>query len=161
MARDFEGMERRRLQAADMFEQGLSQADVAKRLAVSKQSVSRWQQAWQQGGKEALKSAGRAGRLPRLSAAQLEQLEEALLAGPLAAGYRTELWTLPRIAELIRRRFAVSYHPGHVWWLLRQMGWSCQRPATRANERDEEAIHRWLKQSWPKVKKGRAKAAPA
>lgn len=161
MARDFEGMEKRRLRAADMFEQGLSQAEVARRLGVSKQSALRWQRTWAQGGKEALKSAGRAGRLPRLSGGQLRQLEEALLAGPLAAGYRTEVWTLPRIAELIRRRFGVSYHQGHVWWVLRQMGWSCQRPATRAKERDEQAIQGWLKQKWPKIKKGRAKAAPA
>jgi transposase len=160
MRRDFAGMERRRLRAGRLFAQGLSQAEVARRLGVSKQSAHRWHRAWELGGQKALRAAGRAGRRTRLTTEQLEELEEALLAGPVKWGYRTELWTLPRIAEVIRGLFGVTYHPGHVWWLLRRLGWSCQRPATRARERDEEAVQRWLKERWPEIKRGRKRAAP-
>ncbi len=158
--RDFAGMERRRFQAARLFAQGASQAEVARTLGVSKQSTGRWHRAWEAGGKEALRAAGRAGRLSRLTAEQLGELEETLLAGPAQWGYRTELWTLPRIAEVIRALFGVRYHPGYVWAILRRMGWTCQRPATRARERDEETVRGWLKGKWPEIKKGRKRAAP-
>ena len=77
-----------------------------------------------------------------------------LLKGPKANGFGTELWTLARVAEVIEAVTGVSYHPGHVWRILReQLGWSRQRPARRAVERDEEAIEVWVKQRWPKIKK--------
>jgi transposase len=160
MRRDFARLEKRRLRAAALFEDGSSQAEVAADLAVSRQSVSRWYRDWRKSGEGGLKAAGRAGRLARLSVTQRSELEKALVAGPRAAGYSTELWTLPRVAKLIRQLCMVSYHPGHVWRVLRKLGWSCQRPATRAKERDEEAIRQWRRLTWPRIKKGRHDAGP-
>jgi len=151
--RDFDAMERRRKQAAKLFRKGKSQADVARELEVSRQSVSRWYAEWSHGGAAALKGAGRAGRLPELDAAQLRRVERELERGPLAHGYPTELWTLKRVAEVIEETTGVTYHPGHVWRLLRKMGWSRQRPARRAIERDDEAIEAWVRDDWPRVKK--------
>jgi transposase len=91
--RDFNQLEARRLQAAKLFEQGLSQGEVARRLNVHRQSVSRWFQGWEKQGVKALKKAGRAGRKPRLQAAELEQLGRGLKEGPEALGYGTGLWT--------------------------------------------------------------------
>jgi transposase len=82
-------------------------------------------------------------------------VEHALLAGAVAQGFDTDLWTLPRVAEVIWRLTGVSYHQGHVWWLLRRHGWSPQRPARRASERDEDAIARWRAEDWPRIKGGR------
>jgi len=76
-----------------------------------------------------------------------------LLRGAHAHGYPTELWTLKRVAELIRKRFGVQYDPSGVWHVLRNMGWSCQKPERRARERDDEAIARWRKKDWPRIKK--------
>ena len=160
MARNFAGLEKRRLRAASLLEEGRSQAQVARDLRVSRQSVSRWYREWKKTGEGGLEAAGRAGRLPRLGPEQLSALEQALAAGPRAAGYATELWTLPRVAMLIRRLFDVPYHPGHVWRILRKLGWSCQRPATRAKERDEEAIRQWRRTTWPEIKKGRKNKGP-
>ena len=154
MSKYLERLERRRMRAADLFEQGLLQAQVAEKLRVSRQSVHRWRRAWERGGKEALSSAERKGPAPRLSQRQLQELNTALLGGPGRFGFSTDLWTLPRIAQVIRRLFAVRYHPGHVWRILRRLGWSCQRPATRARERDERGIRRWLSERWPRIKKG-------
>lgn len=159
-SRDFEAMEKRRLKAARLFGQGKSQAEVARALGVSRQSVSRWYEAWQQAGAPGLKAAGRAGRKPRLSAAQLGQVEQELLRGPLAHGYATVLWTLPRIAALIAKLTGVKFHPGHVWRLLQAMGWSVQRPEHRAKERDDEAITQWRSRRWPPRKGGRGAEAP-
>jgi transposase len=158
--RDFEVLEKRRLKAARLFGKGKSQAEVVCALGVSRQSVSRWYRAWQQEGEPGLKAAGRAGRTPKLTAAQLGQVEQELLRGPLAHGYATILWTLPRIARLIATLTGVKYHPGHVWRILRALDWSVQRPEHRAKERDDEAIRRWQKRRWPQRKGGRGVEAP-
>ena len=45
MRRDRMALERRRMQAARLLEQGLSEAEVARRLEVHRQSVNRWAKA--------------------------------------------------------------------------------------------------------------------
>ena len=142
-----------------MFARGATQADVARELEVSRQSVSRWYADWRAGGAGALKAAGRAGRMPRLTEAQLRQVDRALRRGPRAHGFGTDLWTLDRVATVIEAETGVRYHPGHVWKLLRdKLGWSRQRPARRAVERDDEAIARWVATDWPRIKRGLADA---
>jgi transposase len=157
--RDFEAMERRRKRAAVMFERGVPQADVARQLGVSRQSVSRWHADWQRDGTTALRAAGRAGRMPKLSQTQLAQVEVALRQGPRAHGFATDLWTLDRVAAVIETQTGVRYHRGHVWKLLRdKLGWSRQRPARKVAERDDEAIARWVAEDWPRIKRGLADA---
>jgi transposase len=147
-------MERRRMQAADLFESDVIPAEIARQVGVSHQIVSDWRKAWRQGGREALRSAGRAGRKPKLTEAQLAVVEDALTSGAEANGYANALWTLPRVAEVIARVTGVVYHPGHVWYVLRdQLDWSWQRPARRAVERDDEAIRQWVRKRWPQLKK--------
>jgi transposase len=158
--RDFEGLERRRMRALRLFEQGETQASVARRLGVSRTTAMRWAHAWESRGREGLRAAGRAGRKPRLSDDELDRIEQALLEGPRSLGHATELWTLPRVAALIQRLTGVRYHPGHVWRVMRQLGWSLQKPTTRAKERDEEAISRWRKATWPALKKTPRAEAP-
>jgi transposase len=158
--RDFAGLERRRMAAAKLLQQGVSQAEVARRVGVHRQSVIRWVRELRKAGRAGLKQAGRAGRKAKLSATDLQAIEQALKRGPQALGYETALWTAPRVARLIEQLCGVRYHPAHVWRLLGQLGWSCQRPAGRALERDEAAIQRWKKYRWPQLKKkpaGRAK----
>ena len=152
-AQQFARLEQRRLKAARLFDQGVSQAEVARRLGVHRQSVNRWHQAWKSKGTSALRQAGRAGRKPRLQPAQLEQVRRGLKAGPEALGYGTGLWTIWRVADLIERETGQKYHPGHVWKILRSLGWSCQRPVGRAIQRDEGAIQTWKKVRWPEIKK--------
>lgn len=147
-------LQERREQAAVLFAQGMRPAQVAIQLGVSRQATSTWFALWQQGGAEALKLSERYGRPPKLSDEQLSVIETVLLQGARANGYGTEVWTLQRVAEVIAQRTGVVYHPGHVWRLLRYMGWSRQRPSRRAKERDESAIEEWVKTTWPALKKG-------
>jgi len=158
--RDFEALEKRRLKAARLFERGKSQAEVVCALGVSRASVSRWHRRWREQGRAGLQGAGRAGRKPKLTRTQLSQVEQALLQGPLAHGYATLLWTLPRIAAVIATLTGVTYHPGHVWRILRAMEWSAQRPEPRAKERDDEAIDHWRTRRWPQRKGGHSAEAP-
>jgi len=147
-------MEERRLRAADLFRRGVIPAEIARQLGVSHQVVSEWRKAWLQGGRAALRSAGRVGRPAKLSTAQLANVERALAKGAEANGYVTDVWTLPRVAEVIERLTGVVYHPGYVWYILRkQLRWSWQRPARKAVERDDAAIEQWVQQRWPQLKK--------
>jgi transposase len=150
-------LQQRRDRAAGLFEEGVRQAEVARRLAVSEASVCRWHKAWERKGTAGLRLLGRLGRRPELDDAQHTRLTKALLEGALSHGFPTDLWTLPRIAELIDRLFGVRYHPGYVWWVMRGLGWSLQRPTTRARERDERAISSWRRSDWPRLKKGAAR----
>jgi len=151
--RDFAALERRRFQAAKLFDKGLSQAEVARRSGVSRESARRWYADWQSHGKTGLRKAGRAGRKPRLNPDQLNELRRGLTEGPEVLGYGTGLWTCWRVADLIQRQTGQRFHPGHVWRILRSLGWSCQRPTGRATQRDEPAIQRWKKVRWPAIKK--------
>lgn len=155
---DYVTEQRRRVAAAQLFRKSCSQSQVARRLEVSRQTASRWYALWEAGGKAALAGAGRTGRKGKLSGDELCRLEAILVGGAPAAGYETDLWTLKRIVRVIRREFGVSYHAGHVWKLLRQLGWTCQRPERRARERNEDAIKRWVRYRWPRIKKKPAKA---
>jgi transposase len=157
--RDFAGLEQRRLEAARMFAYGATQAEVARTFGVSAQAASVWYRRWHDGGQAALRGAGRAGRRPRLQAAELDAVAQALRRGPQAFGFDTEFWTLARIAQVIEQLTGVRFHPGHVWRLLRRLDWSPQRPARRAIERDEAEIAHWRAEEWPRIKRGRWSAA--
>ena len=158
--RDLKELELRRRKGMRMLARGVAQAEVARALQISRQTASSW----------ARKLAGDAqawrrkplGRPSGLDAAQKKVLGKALLAGAVANGFPTELWTLARVAKLIEREFGVAYSTVNVWRILREMGFSNQRPAGRALQRDEAAIKQWRVKRWPALKKSPvAKAAPS
>jgi transposase len=146
-------LERRRRRAVALLDKGMKAAHVAKAVGVSRASVTRWRDSYQGGGEQALAAHPHPGRRPKLTARQRERLAKLLLEGPGVLGYPTELWTLRRVAEVVEHNFGVHYHPGHVWYLLRSMDWTCQKPERRARERDEEAIAKWRTERWPDIKK--------
>ncbi len=123
--RDFDALRARRLRAAQMFEQGKRQADVVVALGVSAQTASRWFRAWRAAGREGLAGAGRAGRKRKLSDEQLTKVKDALLKGPRANGFATDVWTLAGVREVIERVTGVRHGPTQTWEILRQrLAWS-------------------------------------
>ena len=154
--RDFAALEGRRMEAARLLRAGLSQSEVARKVGVHRQSVSRWARELEESGRRGLRKAKRIGRPPKLSAAQLRDIERALRRGPETFGFSSGLWSATRVRDLIEWRTGVRYHEDHVWRILRKLNWSCQRPAGRALERDEQAIGRWKKYRWPQLKKKRS-----
>jgi transposase len=161
--RDFEALEQRRFEAIRLVEQeGLSQAEVGRRLKLARQTVARRMQEYRRHGNAGLKKAGRAGRKPLLGAAGRQRLVEYLRQGPERLGYQTPLWTCPRVAHLIEEEFGVKIHEGHVWKALVALGWSPQRPAGKARERNESLIRDWQRKQWPAIKtKPASRAAPS
>jgi transposase len=146
-------LEQRRRRAGRLLAAGVAQAEVARRVGVTRTSVSRWEKVRQSGGVAALRRPEHFGRPERLSSEQRAELVQLLKAGALSAGFATELWTLPRIGKLIEERFGVPMVPSSVWRLLGRLGWSVQRPAGQARQRDEKAIRAWKAKRWPELKK--------
>jgi transposase len=136
-----------------LLKEGYAPVEVAQRVGVDRRSVRRWKAAYRRGGEGSLRAKPASGRPLKLSGAGRRRLERVLLKGAKASGFPTDLWTCRRIAQVVRERFGVSYHCAHVSRLLRLLGWSAQRPERRAVERDEEAIGRWIKEDWPRIKK--------
>src|ERR671927_1534794 len=135
--------EGRRLRALELKEQGWKQTQIADALGVTEGAVSQWMKRAREQGVEGLRHKPPPGATPRLSEDERARLPELLARGAQAHGFRGEVWTCARVAEVIRKEFGVSYHPAHVGRLLRALGLSLQKPMRRANQRDEEAIRRW------------------
>ena len=150
--------EGRRLRAWELHKQGWTQQRIAEALGVTQGAVSQWLKAVRvlgTGTTQALLRRPSPGAPARLNQSQLHQLDEWLRAerGATAFGFVGEVWTRPRVASLIEERFGVKYHPSHVGRILRKIGFSLQKPIKQANQRDEAAVERWIKEEWPTLKK--------
>lgn len=145
--------EGRRRRAWDLKRLGWQQKDIAAALGVTPGAVSQWMRRVREGGVEALRRHPAPGASPKLTAAQLCQLPGLLTPGAEAFGYRGQVWTTKRVAQVIWQTFGVSYHPAHVSRLLRSVGLSVQKPIQRATQRNEAAIQQWQQERWPALKK--------
>ncbi len=146
-------LRRRRSRAIELLHEGYTPVDVARMIGTDRRSVRRWKAAYRKLGQAGLDPRPTPGRPSRLRAAQMRALERHLLRGAKAAGFPTDLWSCPRVAEVIAQRFGIRYHVDHVCRLLHALGWSPQKPARRALERDEAQIQHWVRHTWTAVKK--------
>lgn len=146
-------LEQRRRRAIALLEEGRAPVEVARLVGVDRRSLRRWNAAYRKQGAQGLAARAVPGRRSKLGIRQRQQVEKLLLRGAAASGFESDLWTCPRVAQVIKRRFGISYHVDHIGRLLRSLGWTPQRPTRRAMERDEQAIQRWVKQQWPRIKK--------
>src|SRR5688572_18980217 len=142
----------RRQRALKLLKGGKRSTQVAQLLGVTPRSLRRWRQA-----AKIRRPPRRAKRSPgcpcRLTPKQLKRLERSLARGALASGYSGDYWTVQRIRSLIRKLFGVRYQPHSVWYLLRRMKWSCQKPQRVGWQHDEAAIAYWKRYRWPRIKK--------
>ena len=152
-------LEARRRRAVDLLDDGWLVKDVAAALGVTRKSVSAWKKAAIEGGRRALSAKPQHVPECRLSKPQRTKLNRLLRAGPRKAGFETDLWTLPRVAELVKQKFGVSYHPSHLGRLLHALGFSCQKPKRRSREQDPAAVKTWREKKWPAIKKGRRRTS--
>ena len=153
-------LEDRRKRALALLDSGCSLNEVGRRIGCNASSVMRWRDTRRRGGAKALRVRYSPGRPLKLDQVHRKRLVDLLLQGPIAHGYRTNLWTTTRIAELIQREFGVQYHRDHIGRLMHGLKWSPQKPERRALERDENAIQRWKQKDWPRIKKRYAAGRP-
>jgi transposase len=153
--------EGRRLRAWELHQLGWSQTRIAEALGVTQGAVSRWIARATSNGVEALRTRHPPGAIPKLSDDQRATLLNLLKEGAEAHGFVGEVWTQARIAQLIKRTFGVTYHRDHIGRILRELGWSVQKPQAQASERNDEAIAQWPEETWPEIKKSRARTTNA
>lgn len=152
-------MERRRRRAVKLLREGLGVCEVARMVGASPGSVTTWRQRYDAGGPAALAPKPHAGPAPKLDEDQVTVLLALLARGATAHGYANDLWTLDRVAALVRKTFGVSYDPSGVWHLLRRAKWSSQKPEPVAREQDPAAVARFRRVTWPRLKKSRLRRA--
>ena len=146
-------LEVRRMVAARMFAAGKTCREVGEACGVSLAGAKLWKRLWKQNGRMGLKAKPHLGPMPQLGEVELLRLERLLVLGAKHSGFDSDLWTCPRIAQVIEDEFQVDYHPAHVWKILRKLGLSCQKPERRAREQNPQAVEQWRKKSWPQIKK--------
>ena len=140
-----EVLEQRRRRGMALLKEGCTPVEVARQMGVDRRSVRRWKAAYRKRGEAGIQARPAPGRPPALDAKGKKRLVKILLKGAHAAGFPTDLWTCPRVAQVIWDRFGVDYHVDHVGRLLHGLGFSPQKPTRRAIERDEAEIQRWVK----------------
>lgn len=154
--RTVQELENRRRLAVQRVLAGYTQIEVAAFLGVDPRSVRRWMAAYHQGGMDALKAKPRRGRPPKLSRVQTRTVLRWFRKSPTMFGFRTELWTAPRVAQLIRQRMGVRMHPRYLNAWLTNHDITPQKPQKQARERDNDRIQSWINNDWPRIlKKGR------
>jgi transposase len=146
-------LETRRLQVVALRESGASRLAVATTLGLTPDSVGRIYQRWKAGGRQALKPKRHPGSKSKLTAGQKRELVGILLAGAVASGFPDPTWSCSRVNEVIRKRFAKSYTLSHMTRLLKELGFSFQKPAKQARERNEAAVAAF-RGSWSYIKNG-------
>jgi transposase len=146
-------LERRRRLAVVQTQSGYTQQEVADFFQVSVRSVERWVRAFRERGSRGLKAKPVAGRPPKLSPAQEREVLRWFRRSPREFGFPTELWSAPRVAEVIRRKFHKSFHPRYVNQWLAHRRITSQKPERQAREQDKREVRRWLREDWPRIKK--------
>jgi transposase len=151
--RDRMELEKRRKKAGKLFQKGVRQSKVAEILKVTTAASCKWHAAWKSDRKEGLLSKGPTGIDPFLDSQKRKILKEAILKGPVKAGYATDFWTLERIRVLAKKKLKINLGTTSVWRTVIGLGFSAQKPERRARERNEKAITDWKLKSFPRLKK--------
>ncbi len=145
--------EKVRAKAGKLFTKGVAQAEVARRCNVTRSAVSQWHAAWKKNKKEGLASKGHPGFPSRLTEKKREVFRKAVMAGPLSHGYETDLWTLSRLAAVMKKETGVRFAHNRTWQIVRELDFTCQKPQVKAKQRDEAAIKAWKEKRLPGLKK--------
>lgn len=142
-----------RIQGVMLSLKKYSVSDIAELLHVHRSSPHAWICAWNEHGKAGLLEGHRSGRPPGLAEQDKERLGDIVDSGPVAYGLQTGVWTSPIIARVIEEEFSVRYHPGHVRKLLKEIGFSVQRPTAKLMQADPKKQNKWIRYTYPNLKK--------
>lgn len=142
-----------RLKAAKLFKKKELQADIARKFKVTPAAVNYWHKAWEKQGVKGLKSKGHPGFESKLTDEKRILFKKAILKGPEAYGYQTNLWTLSRLAEVMKKATGIKFKHNRTWQIVRSLGFTSQKPEVRAKQRDEKAIKEWKEKRLPDLKK--------
>ncbi len=141
------------MKAGKLFHEGCVQAEIARTLRVTPAAVNQWHIVWKESGIRGLKSKGHPGTQTTLTKEKAQKLKRAILKGPRAFGYTTDLWTLERIRAVAKKEVHLSFGTTWIWHTVIALGLSCQKPIKRSVERNEQTITTWKLKTFPHLKK--------
>jgi transposase len=145
--------EKRRLKAGKLFEKGITQAKIAQKMKVSHTAALLWYQAWEKEGLGGLKSKGKSGPEPQLAEEDRKKVRAAIIKGASKFGYDSDLWTLDRVAAVIKKLTKIKFKRTHTWEILISIGLTCQKPQLKPKEQNQKEIKKWKLKTFPKLKK--------
>jgi transposase len=150
---------RRRL-AVTRVGEGWSPADTAAFLGVHVETVRKWVRKHKADGDDGLAGTPHPGRTPFLTPEQEAEALGWLTRKPTEFGFRTDLWTATRVAQLIEEKFGVAFHPNYLREWLTKRRHTPQKPARRAKQRNPVAIAQWLADEYPAAQKKSRRTTP-
>lgn len=127
---------------------------IARKLDRPYRTVQDWCRLWRTSGLRGIEPrTSLRGRHRKLDRHERLLLSKAIERGPRRSGYRGGVWTSPMVADYVRKRWKVDYHPGHVRKLLHELGFSMQFPREKLARADHQAQERWMRTKLPAIKK--------
>ncbi len=147
-----EVLEHYRFRAIELHKEGKKVNDIADFFGVHRGSVSQWLSTCRLYGKEKLKSKKAAGPEFKFAAKEIEKLLKVLRDDATTHGFETPLWTCKRIRDVMKKITGKKLHTTNVMRLLHRTRLTPQKPERTAIQKDDEAVERWLREEWPKIK---------
>jgi len=149
-------LENRRRLAVRRVLDGWSVDEAAEFLEVGPRTVRGWVAAFRAGGDAALAAKPQSGRPRKLDPQQEQTVLSWLSQSAVEFGFADELWTAPRVAQLIERTWKITFHPRYLnqWFAARKV--TSQKPRSGAREADPAEIVRWAEVEWRRIKKNAA-----
>lgn len=131
--------------------------DIANLLKVNRTNVPDWIHNWNDYGAGGLLEGHRSGRRSYLGREDKVRLGDILESGPVVYGLNTGVWTSKIVTQIIEEEFGIGFHPGHVRKLLKEIGFSVQRPTYKLVNADSKKKNKWIRYTYPNLKKTPAK----
>lgn len=145
--------EERRKEASRLLREGWKPEQVARIVGRSRSWVFGVQKTVRERGEEALDSKPRPVGPTKLDTARRRELAVLIKDfTPRDFGFDQVLWTRRIIGDLIFQRWGVDVSPPTVGNILREIGFTPQRPVRRAIEQDPERVARWEKEDFPEIR---------
>jgi transposase len=146
-----------RLQGILLSLDGYTTGKISNLLKIHRSTVTTWVKNWNLYKENGLLEGHRTGRNKKLMNDKFEKLKDIIESGPVAYGLNTGIWTSIIIKQIIEEEFDIIYHPGHVRKILKQLGFSVQRPTIKLGNAEIKKKNKWIRYEYPNLKKKKKK----
>jgi len=132
---------------------GIPKSTVADVYGVSRLTIYRWLERFEEDGSDGLERKAGSGRPRKLEELTEEELQATVLKGASQFGFETDLWTVGRLRRVIQEQYEIDLSHNTVWRRLREAGLTYQKPEREYYEIDEAARQAWLNNDVPKIRR--------
>lgn len=148
-----------RLLVALKRKEGQSFDSIAGQLEMKRITVNKLLHRFQERGISAKEDEKRSGRPRSLTSPQLKSLKKRLIAGPRKG--QNPMWTTKMVMGHVEKKYGEKYTARHMRRLLRQLGFSVQRPRPRHYEANPAEQARFKKTSARTLENTGKEASPS